>query len=377
MFSPFTVGSLVLRNRVVMAPMSRDLSPGGVPGPESAQYYARRARGGVGLIITEGTFVGHPAAGNRPDVPRFYGDDALAGWAEVVRAVHAEGGRIVPQLWHLGMDPLLWGRSVEEAGQLLPGDTQLTSPEGGLLSPSGVDPDNGPAERRVMTDTDIAQVLEAFATAAADAERLGFDGIELHAAHGYLIDQFLWERTNLRQDGYGGDAGARARFGAELVRACRAAVSPDFPIIMRISQWKVSHYDARIANSPQELEELLAPLVDAGVDVFHCSTRRFWESEFEGSELNLAAWTKRVTGLPTIVVGSVGLSGSDFLGYLEGKGAAIGDTAEVARRLDDGEFDLVAVGRALIANPDWPDKVRTGRTGELRPFQADMLAALD
>ncbi|MET9966116.1 NADH:flavin oxidoreductase [Streptomyces sp. NPDC006356] len=375
LFSPFKMGSLALENRIVMAPMSRDLSPGGVPGADVARYYARRARHGVGLIITEGTFVGHPAAGNRPAVPRFHGVDALAGWAEVVRAVHAAGGRIVPQLWHVGQDPLVWGKSLEAARFSLPKGVEVFDPPGGLMSPSGVDPD-GPAGRE-MSQSDIAEVVDAFARAAADAERLGFDGIELHAAHGYLFDQFFWNVTNRRTDRYGGDTAGRVRFTAEVVRACRAATGPGFPVILRISQWKVAHYSARIANDPRELESLLAPLVEAGVDAFHCSTRRFWRPEFDGSPLNLAGWVKKVTGRPTITVGSVGLKDSDYLGYVEGKGAQTDDVSLVAERLARGEFDLVAVGRALVANPDWPELVRRGRTDELRNFEAGMLTALD
>ncbi|MFF8730136.1 NADH:flavin oxidoreductase [Streptomyces sp. NPDC015171] len=375
LFTPFKAGSLALDNRIVMAPMSRDLSPGGVPGEDVARYYARRAEHGVGLIITEGTFVGHPAAGNRPAVPRFHGVDALAGWAEVARAVHAAGGRIVPQLWHVGQDPLVWGTSLESARFSLPKGVDLFDPPGGLMNPSGLDPD-GPAGR-AMSESDIADVIDAFARAAADAERIGFDGIELHAAHGYLFDQFFWGVTNRRTDRYGGDAAGRVRFAAEVVRACRAATGPGFPVILRISQWKVAHYAARIADDPRELETLLAPLVEAGVDVFHCSTRRFWRPEFEGSPLNLAGWVKKVTGRPTITVGSVGLKDSDYLGYVEGEGAETDDVSLVAERLAEGEFDLVAVGRALVANPDWAERVRTGRTQGLRNFDAGMLTALD
>ncbi|WP_020135629.1 NADH:flavin oxidoreductase [Streptomyces sp. 351MFTsu5.1] len=380
LFTPFKVGSLALENRIVMAPMSRDLSPGGVPGADVARYYARRAEHGVGLIITEGTFVGHHAAGNRPSVPRFHGADALAGWAEVARAVHGAGGRIVPQLWHVGQDPLLWGRSLEEARRTAPKGVELFEPPGGLLSPSGVDPsgmdpDGLPA--RAMSESDIADVIDAFGRAAADARRIGFDGIELHAAHGYLFDQFFWNVTNRRTDRYGGDLAGRIRFCAEVVRACRAEAGPGFPVILRISQWKVAHYTARIADGPKELEALLTPLVEAGVDVFHCSTRRFWRPEFEGSPLNLAGWVKKVTGQPTITVGSVGLKDSDYLGYVEGKGAETADIELVAERLAQGEFDLVAVGRALVANPAWAESVRSGRTHELRDFDAAMLNTLD
>nr|WP_245805339.1 12-oxophytodienoate reductase [Amycolatopsis australiensis] len=361
MHSRFDGAGLHLRNRIVMAPMTRAMSPGGIPGPDVAAYYARRAAGGVGLIVTEGTVVDHPTSSSRDDIPRFHGD-ALAGWQAVAEAVHAEGAAIIPQLWHVGWDPLHWGRDADGPPRPAPS------------SPSGIDPDSG---NRVppMTLADIGDVIAAFAGAARSARRIGFDGIELHAAHGYLIDQFLWKTTNRRTDRYGGPAiRDRARFAADVVTACREATGPDFPVVVRLSQWKVGHYQARLADDPAELAELLEPLAEAGADVFHCSQRRFWRPEFAGSRLNLAGWAKKLTGRPAITVGSVGLADSDFLGYLEGKGAATADVDEVCARLAAGEFDLVAVGRALIADPDWPRRIRSGHP--TRPFDAAMLHAL-
>ncbi|MFJ8982405.1 NADH:flavin oxidoreductase [Streptomyces sp. NPDC102282] len=371
LFQPLTVGSLILDNRIVMAPMTRELSSDGVPGPDVAAYYARRARNGVGLIITEGAAIGHPSAERRPSVPRLHGQDALAGWSAVVKAVHAEGGRIAAQLMHAGLDPLLWGMGARQVSTVLPDGFELESP-------SGVDPSHPevPPAGRVMSRGDISRTVAAYAQTAADAQRAGFDGIELHAAHGYLIDQFLWPLTNRRTDSYGGSSQARVRFGVEVVRACRELVGPSFPIILRFSQWKVGHYAARLANTPAELAALLLPFVDAGVDMFHASTRRFWEPAFEGSELNLAGWAKKVTGKPAITVGSVGLEDSDFLTYLDGKGARIGDITAVTTRLAQGEFDMVALGRALIADPAWPSKIRAGQSRDLVPFDAEMLATL-
>lgn len=366
LFAPLTIGGLTLPNRIVMAPMTRALSPRGVPGPDVAAYYARRARHGVGLIVTEGTVIDHPASASSPDVPRFHGADALDGWAEVVRAVHDEGGRIAPQLWHVGLDPLF-----ASGLRPLPSGAEPVSPSG-VLDPA--DPDRRVG--RVLTESGIAEVVASFGRAAARARALGFDAIELHAAHGYLIDQFLWSATNRRTDRYGGDLVARGRFAAEVVAACRAATAPDFPIILRFSQWKVDHYDARLAERPARLAAFLGPLVDAGVDVFHCSTRRFWLPEFPGSPLTLAGWTRRLSGRPAIAVGSIGLDGSEFLTYLDGGGALPGAVDEAVARLGRGEFDLVALGRALLADPEWPEKVRAGRTGELRAFEAADLAGL-
>jgi 2,4-dienoyl-CoA reductase-like NADH-dependent reductase (Old Yellow Enzyme family) len=228
-----------------------------------------------------------------------------------------------------------------------------------------------------MTERDIADVVAAFAQAAANAQRLGFDAIEIHGAHGYLIDQFFWDATNIRTDRYGGSPLHRTTFAAEIVKACRRSTSPSFPIILRYSQWKQQDYAARLAESPQALEAWLTPLTDAGVDIFHASTRRFWTPEFEGSQMNLAGWTKKLTGKPVITVGSVGLE-QDFIETFRAAGA--GQSAQHLGRLvemvDSGEVDLVAVGRALITDPAWAAKLRDGRTTEFVPYASDALKTL-
>ncbi|WP_231873326.1 MULTISPECIES: NADH:flavin oxidoreductase [Kitasatospora] len=357
---PVAINGLTVPNRIVMAPMTRKHSPGGVPGADVRAYYARRAAAGVGLIVTEGTYVGHESAGQSDSIPRFHGEEQLAGWAKVAEEVHAAGGTIVPQLWHIGM--------VRRAGE-------PPFPEAPAVGPSGIRPDGTEGAGRAMTRADLDAVIGAFAEAAAAAERTGFDGVELHGAHGYLIDQFLWAGTNRRTDAYGGDPVARTRFAAELVAAVRAAVSPRFPVLFRFSQWKTDGYDARLAETPQELEAVLAPLAAAGVDAFHASTRRYWTPEFAGSDLNLAGWTRKLTGLPTVTVGSVGLDG-DFLRAFAGEGAPARGLDDLLDRLERDEFDLVAVGRALLQDPQWAAKVLAGRHTELQPYDAASLQTL-
>ena len=362
LFQPFDLGKLHLRNRIVMAPMTRNLSPNNVPGDDVAHYYARRAAGGVGLIFTEGTCVDHIAANGYPDVPYFHGEERLAAWQRVAEAVHAEGGKIAPQLWHCG--------GMRKAG---------TPPEGDVdgYTPSGMNMP-GKVNRHVMSKQDIQDVIGAFARGAANAKALGFDAVEIHGAHGYLIDQFFWEALNQRDDEYGGSFDNRLRFAIEIIEAVREAVGPEFPVSFRFSQWKQQDFTARLVESPQELEKLVLPLSDAGVDIFHCSTRRFWESEFEGSDLNLAGWTRKITGKPAITVGSVGLN-ADFIpapGEASFKEAEPASLDELLRRMDAQEFDLVAVGRALIANPEWANQVKAGETARLQAYRTEMLGAL-
>ena len=211
---------------------------------------------------------------------------------------------------------------------------------------------------------------------AADAWRLGFDAVELHGAHGYLIDQFFWSGTNERNDAFGGPTiPHRARFAAEIVAAVRAAVGPGFPIIIRLSQWKQQDFAARLAHTPDEMEAWLTPLVDAGADIIHCSQRRFWEPEFEGSDLNFAGWAKKLTGAATITVGSVGLSG-DFINAYGGESSKPASLDELVRRLERGDFDLVAVGRAVLQDPNWAVKVHQGRQDELMDFSPAAMATL-
>ena len=362
LFNPFSLGNLSLKNRIVMAPMTRNFSPHNIPGDNVVDYYRRRAEGGVGLIITEGTCINHRGASAYPDVPYFYGEERLAGWKKVVDAVHTAGAKIAPQLWHVG--------AVRKAG---------TPPEGDVpgYGPSGMNVP-GKVNRHIMSQQDIDDVVQAYAQGAANAKAIGCDGIELHGAHGYLIDQFFWQGTNQREDHYGGSLENRSRFAIEVISAVRQAVGADFPIILRWSQWKLQDYTARLAQTPEELERFLLPLCDAGVDIFHCSQRRFWEPDFEGSDLNLAGWVGKITGKPTITVGSVGLN-HDFIPLPGEQSFREADSAgidELIRRLEANEFDLVAVGRALIANPDWVQKIADNRLDDIEAFRKEHLKQL-
>jgi 2,4-dienoyl-CoA reductase-like NADH-dependent reductase (Old Yellow Enzyme family) len=293
------------------------------------------------------------------NIPAFHGEQALKGWANVVKEVHAADGKIFPQLWHVGMarDP-----------------NKTDSPELSSAGPSGlVAP--GKKITEPMTVMHIESVIASFADAAADAKRLGFDGVEVHGAHGYLLDQFFWQGTNQRTDAWGGNMEKRSRFAIEIIKAIRVATGPEFPIVLRYSQWKQQDFSAKLAETPQLLETFLTPLVDAGLDAFHCSTRRYWEPEFEGSDLNLAGWTKKITGKPTITVGSVGLN-SDFIGAFVNEGSDTRAMDDLIIRLEQGEFDMVAVGRALLQDPQWANKILKGQHESISAYDGESLASL-
>jgi len=343
-----------------MAPMTRSFSPDGVPGDNVAAYYRRRAEGEVGLILSEGTVINRIASSADPNIPHFHGDIALNGWQQVINEVHTAGGSMGPQIWHQGVS------DNHHSGW---------KPSTPFEGPSGI---NRPGNTNgiSMTENDIAETIKAYGDAAADAKRLGFDCVELHGAHNYLIDQFFSENTNLRTDGYGGKTLAeRSRFAVEVIKEVRRRVGDDFALIIRLSQWKPYAYDSKMAHTPAEMEAWLQPMADAGVDIFHCSQRRFWEPEFEGDDLNFAGWAKKLTGKATITVGSVGLNG-ELLAAFKGESSATSSLEELLRRFDRGDFDLVAVGRPLLADPNWVKKIKEERTGELKGFTKEALAQL-
>lgn len=360
LFQPFKLKTLNMKNRVVMAPMTRSFSPGGVPTADVAAYYRRRAEAEVGLILSEGTVIDRPSSSFDPDIPHFYGEQALAGWNNVIKNVHEAHGQMGPQIWHMGI-------MADHASGWVP-PVPFEGPSG-LVNP-------GEPKGREMTESDIADTIAAYGRAAADAKRLGFDCVEIHGAHGYLIDQFFWDKLNLRTDKYGGATlPERSRFAIEVIKEVRRQVGDDFAVIIRLSQWKNWDYANKFVANPAEMEAWLNPLVDAGVDILHCSQRRFWEPEFEGSDLNFAGWAKKVTGAATITVGSVGLTG-EFKAAFTGESSDPASLDELVRRMDRGDFDLVAVGRPILADPEWVQKIRQNRTSELKGFSKEAFSQL-
>ncbi|MGR6520242.1 oxidoreductase (plasmid) [Rhodococcus erythropolis] len=359
LYESFELSSWKARNRFVMAPMTRESSPGGIPNAHDVEYYRQRAAGGVGTIFTEGTLVRGPAAGSSSGMPHMYGEQSAAGWRRVVEAVHGEGAAIISQLMHMGV---------------MRGAEPEFEPHLASVGPSGIGVD-GERLGRELTLADLDAIVAAYVESANLASELGFDGIEIHGAHGMVLDTFIWSRTNQRTDRYGGTLQNRIKFPTEVVSAVRDAVGPNFPISYRFSQWKVGAYDAVVASTPTELEQVLVPLADAGVNILHPSTRRHWLPAFPlenatDRQLGLSGWAKKLAGLPTIMVGSVAVN-RPF----------VGDEAPdehdrehklryVMEQYDRGEFDLLALGRPLLADPEWVNKIRSDDSTNIVEFRS-------
>jgi len=354
LFEPYKLKNITLRNRVAMAPMTRSQSPGGIPTNDVVEYYKRRAKAEVGLIITEGVEVSHKASSAYPNVPRLDSDKARDGWKKVIDGIKENNGHVVAQLWHcggfrkLGMSP----------NPEVPGHTAS-----GLIRP-------GKRVAHAMTTIDIEETVSAYAGDAKICEEIGFDGVEIHGAHGYLIDNFLWDGTNDRDDSFGGSIETRSNLATSIIKAIRSNVSDKFIVGLRFSQWKQQDYTARLATNPDDLFKVLSGPCNAGLDYLHSSMRRFWESEFEGSDENLAYWTKKLTNIPTISVGSVGLDG-DFTDMM-----APAKTASIDKALQDineHKYDMVAVGRALLSDHEWVIKMKEGRLKDIHPYTKESL----
>lgn len=360
LFEPLSIRGLTIPNRMVMSPMTRSFCPDHIPGDDVAGYYERRAEGGTGLIITEAIGTDHPASVGdtglgEDNLPLFKGKATVDAWRAVVERVHAKGGKIIPQLWHQG---------------------PMRMPNDGApaFSPSGLygDPAKAAiyyadkariissADMPVPTDEEIADVVAGFGRAARDAIAAGFDGLALHGAHGYLIDAFLWGETNRRSAPWGGDAVARTRFAVEVIKACRTEIGEDRPLIFRFSQWKQQDFRAKLAETPAELEAVLGPLADAGVDLFDASVRFFNTPAFpDHADLTLAGWARKLTGKMSGVVGGIGL--------LKGKyetddslSQASNNLGLLLDRFNKGEFDVASVGRAILQDAQWVNKARRG-----------------
>lgn len=372
LFQPITFRGMTLNNRIAMSPMGLGVATDGVPSPGVIDYYSERAKGGTGLIITEATFIDHPASGDSPLLPNLYGNEALAAWRKAVALIHDAGAKTMAQLHHIGL--IYDNRDVYSAAEI----DLIHRPELNLLGPSGIIAPTYKQVEKPANQAQIDELIEAFGASAEVAKNIGYDGIELHGAHGYLIDQFFWDKVNVRSDRYGGDLKCRAQFAAEVVAVCRRRVGPDYPIFFRFSQFKIADFDAQVAASPQDLETLLSPLVDAGVDLFDCSQRRSWEPLFPGSPLNLAGWVKKVTGVPTQTVGSIGLDREMIASLSNGEIADVNlrSLHSLMEMFDRGDFDMVAIGRAIIAEPNFANLVRARDFDNLKAFDPTVMEEL-
>ncbi len=360
LFRPLTIGKLTLRNRFVMPGMQRGFMSDGAPTAKMVAYMRRCAAGGAGLIISESTSPDHPSAYWQPMMGRIE-PATLGAWKEVISAVRSEGAAFLLQLWHPGaMRKVAAGHPLADFP---------------ALSPSGLI-QSGRCNGRAMTPQELQDLKHAYVRAAVHAQSLGADGIEMHSAHGYLLDQFLWAETNVRADEYGGKTLAeRARYAAEIVADIRRAAGASFLISYRFSQFKEVDYGATIAAGPAELRAMLSLLRSAGVDMFNVSSRRFLKREWPDSErpdLTIAEWTRVMTDAPVMTCGSVGLNVEMFANLFDDEEPSElsieRDLRALAERVERGTLDLVGVGRMHIANNDFVNKVRERRFQELALF---------
>ena len=357
LFTPYRLKNVTVRNRFALPGMQRGGTPGGMPSPALADFYRRVAEGGTALVIGGSSAVDHPSATWHDDAAMLT-EATLDAWRRCAEGVRRADSVFLNQLWHEG--------AIRQEGRGGP------HPDAPTLSPSGLARHDKPSGRAATLE-ELAEIKDAYVRAAIIAMEVGAHGVEIHAAHGYLLDQFLWPETNLRDDGYGGPLMAdRVRWPAEVMAAVREAIGPEAILSVRLSQWKELDYNARIVETPDELQVLVRAFEDAGADIFHISTRRFYTPEWPGSDWGMAGWVKSMTTLPVITVGCVGLSTDLIDGEQDAETDVIASNVDhVVKRFKNNEFDFVAVGRSNIGDQSWVEKVRTGRYADISDFTKD------
>jgi N-ethylmaleimide reductase len=329
LFTPVQVGDLHLANRIVMAPMTRSRAIGNVPNELMAAYYAQRAD--AGLILTEGVAPCADGLGYAR-IPGLFTAEQVAGWRAVTDAVHAKGGKIVAQLMHTGR---VGHPANLPPGGRVRGPSALATPGEMWTDTEGMQPHPVP---EVMSESDIQAAIQAYVLASENAIAAGFDGVELHGANGYLIDQFLHASSNQRADGWGGDIAARCRFAVEVARAVSAAIGAG-RVGMRISPYGAFNGQAAGADEDELYLHLAGELSKLGLAFLHV---------VDHSSMGAPALPPTLKpALRAAFSGAFILSG----GYDAG-------TAEADLAADKG--DLVAFGRPFISNPGLVRKLQTG-----------------
>jgi N-ethylmaleimide reductase len=342
LFDPIQIGDISASNRFAMAPLTRNRSPGAVPGPMAVTYYTQRAS--AGLLITEATAISHQGQGYA-DVPGLYGPEQLAGWKKVTDSVHAAGGRIVTQLWHVGR---ISHNSLQPNGDKPVAPSPVTArSKTYLIKPDGSGAFEPTSEPRALDRSELPGIVADYARASkAAVDVAGFDGIEIHAANGYLIDQFMRAGSNLRTDDYGGSIENRTRLLFEVVDAVVAAIGPGRTGI-RLSP--VTPANDASDPHPQELfEHAVRGLAARGLAYIHIiegatgGARDFSQGEKPFDWAAFKAAYRDAGGVGAWMVNN---------GY---------DQALAEEAVASGRADLVAFGKLYIANPDLVERFRDG-----------------
>ncbi|MEV0283108.1 MULTISPECIES: NADH:flavin oxidoreductase [unclassified Kribbella] len=345
---PVDLGGLALANRFAVAPMSRvSATPDGVPTAEMADYYAEFAAGGFGLVITEGTYPDSAYSQGYLNQPGLATAAHVEGWRQVTDRVHAAGRPIVAQLMHAGAISQGNPRTTERVGPsaVQPLNEMLT--EYGGSGPWPV-----PSELSV---SQLDEIVDGFAVAAVRAAEAGFDGVEIHGANGYLLDQFLTVYTNQRTDSYGGPVANRIRLTAEVARAIVDATPSGFVVGVRLSQTKVNDLEYRWPGGAYEAEAIYEALAATGIGYLHIASEgRNWleTARLHGGQ-TLTGLARRVTGLPVIANGGMH------------------DPAQADQVLTDGHADLLSLARGALANPDLPRRLAENQ--ELQRFDRRLI----
>jgi len=349
MFDSVSLGDLTLNNRIGLAPMTRvSATDDGRATSRMAQYYTKFAKGGFSFLITEGVYTDSAYSKGYNKQPGLVTDDHVEAWTHVTDAVHDVGGVIFAQLMHCGAQ-----------NQGIPQESDQET-----IAPSAVKPDgekndayggDGPYPKpKEATKEDLETARKGFAAAAMNAHKAGFDGVEIHAANGYLLNEFLSEKMNQREDEYGGSPEARVQYPAEVVESVVSAVPEEFIVGVRVSQSMVTDYGYVWPEGEEAAAVFFETLSNTGADYIHTTERYATEPTFgeDGPSLMEAA-VKYVTN-NTVVIANGGL------GTPEAARQAIGDGA-----------DLLTLGTSALANPDWPSRVVAGE--ELAQFDRTQL----
>ncbi|WP_205439432.1 NADH:flavin oxidoreductase [Halobacillus ihumii] len=346
LFEKLKINNKELPNRYVVAPMTRiSAENNGLANKTMEQYYNRYAKGGFGTIITEGIYPDEEYSQGYYYQPGLANVEQMRSWKPIVESVHANGSLIIAQLMHAGSqsqgnphaDHSIAPSAVKPKKDMVP----LYGGEG---------PYPVPAE---MSHENMEQVKQGFAQAAKHAKEAGFDGIEIHGANGYLLDEFLTDYMNLREDQYGGATKNRVRFLTEVIFHVRKAVGNEFMVGIRISQAKVTDANHRWALGESDAETIFTELGEASLDFIHVTDAFGTQPSFGEGSKSIAEAAKHYSGLPTIANGQ------------------LQDPETASSLIKEDKADLVSLATSALQNPDLPHRVLYNN--EIKPFDFDSI----